>query len=131
MKDVQPVEQPPARPLHARLLRAVGHAGELAGIREFVAPPNRIKWLGQKVDPRKDQITDSDRPQVRVDFGDPFAEPDQLTARIYCGAAGTSWRRRDMQQIDRLGKNGLGGSIAPVLWAISFLCWDTGRRSRH
>ena len=40
----------------------------------LVAPANRIKWLGQKVDPRKDQITDSDRPQIRVDFGDPFAE---------------------------------------------------------
>ena len=61
------------------LLRAVGHAGELAGVVNLVAPANRIKWLGEKVDPRKDQITDSDRPEIEDDFGDPFAETEHVT----------------------------------------------------
>jgi len=84
----------------------------------LVAPPNRIKWIGQNVDPRKDQITDSDRPQVRVDFGDPFCEPDQLTGMDLLRCRWDIVAATGMQQIDRLGANGLGGSIAPVLWAI-------------
>ena len=85
---------------------------------DLVAPANRIKWLGQKVDPRKDQTTDSDRPQVRVDFGNPFAEPDQLTGSDLLRCRWDIVAATGDQRIDRLGKNGLGGSIAPVLWAI-------------
>ena len=85
---------------------------------DLVAPPNRIKWLAEKVDPRKDQITDSDRPQVRIDFGDPFAEPDQLSGTDLLKCRWNIVAATSKQQIDRLGKNGLGASIAPVLWAI-------------
>ncbi|MEI6178803.1 MAG: hypothetical protein WCS43_18065 [Verrucomicrobiota bacterium] len=85
----------------------------------LVAPPNRIKWLGQNnVDPRKDQVTDSDRPQVRVDFGNPFAVPDQLTGTDLLRCQWDIVVATGMQQIDRPGRNGLNGSINPVLWAI-------------
>ncbi len=84
----------------------------------LVAPPNRIKWLGSRVDPRKEIGTDSDRPQVRVDFGDPFAEPDQLSGSDLLKCRWNIVAATDKQQIDRLGHNGLGGAIAPVLWAI-------------
>lgn len=83
-----------------------------------VAPPNRIKWLGSKVDPRKDHVTGSDRPQVRVDFGNPFAEPDQLTGTDLLKCRFDIVAATDKQQIDRPGYQGLGASIAPVLWAI-------------
>ena len=84
----------------------------------LVAPANRIKWLGEKVDPRKDQITDSDRPQIRVDFGDPFAEIEHVTGTDMLKCQWNIVAATNKQQIDRLGRNGLGASIAPVLWAI-------------
>jgi hypothetical protein len=85
---------------------------------DLVAPPNRIKWLGEKVDPRKDQITDSDRPQIRIDFGDPFAEIEHSTGTDLLKCRWDIVAATDKQQIDRLGSNSLGASIAPVLWAI-------------
>jgi len=84
----------------------------------LVAPPNRVKWLGQNVDPRKDQVTDSDLPMVRVDFGDPFAEPDQLSGTELLNLRWNIVAATGLQQIDRLGSGGLGASINPVLWAI-------------
>ena len=79
----------------------------------LVAPANRIKWLGEKVDPRKDQITDSDRPQIRVDFGDPFAEIEHVTGTDLLKCQWNIVAATNKQQIDRLGRNGLGASIAP------------------
>ncbi len=84
----------------------------------LVAPANRVKWLGQYVDPRKDLVTDSDLPAVRIDFGDPFCEPDQLSGTDLLRCRWNIVAATDKQQIDRLGRNGLGASIAPVLWAI-------------
>jgi hypothetical protein len=84
----------------------------------LVAPANRIKWLGQYVDPRKDQITNSDRPQIRVDLGEPFTEIDLTTGTDLLKVRYDIVASTDKQQIDRPGYNGLGASICPVLWAI-------------
>ena len=85
---------------------------------DLVAPPNRIKWLGKRDDPQKEQATDSNRPQVRVDFGNPFAEIDRTSGTEMLVCTWNIVAATSRQQIDRLGRNGLGGSIAPVLWAI-------------
>ena len=95
-----------------------------------VAKPNRIKWLGQKVDPRKDQATDSDRPEVRVDFGNPFAEPDQLTGTDLLRCRWEIVAATGMQQIDRIGSNGLGASSRPCCGRFTRRSWATARRSR-
>jgi hypothetical protein len=90
-------------------------APEFTGL---VAPINRVKWLGANTNPRKDQVTDSDLPAVRVDFGNPFAQPDQLSGTDLLKCRWDIVVATGMQQIDSLGANGLGGSIAPALWAI-------------
>ncbi len=96
----------------------MGHAGELQAFVGLVSAPNRIKWIGPRVDPRKDHVTDSDRPQIRVDFGDPFAEIEHLTGTDSLKCRWEIVAATDKQQIDRPGYNGLGASISPVLWAI-------------
>ena len=82
-----------------------------------VAPANRIKWLGMRIDPRKQQATDSDRPQVRIDFADPFMEPDQLTGTELLRCRWNICVATGKQPIDHPGYAALGSSIAPVLWA--------------
>ncbi|MGD0899825.1 MAG: hypothetical protein ABR915_18485 [Thermoguttaceae bacterium] len=83
-----------------------------------VAPPNRIKWIGDKVDPRKDQQTDSDRPEVRADPAEEFAVPDQLSGTDLLRCQWNIIAATDKQQLDRRGHAALGASILPVLWAI-------------
>lgn len=85
---------------------------------DLVAAPNRIKWIGPRVDPRKDHVTDSDRPELRIDPGDPFSQPDLTT-----GTSGLiiNWKIlavSSKQQLDRPGYNALGASIFPVMWAF-------------
>jgi hypothetical protein len=55
---------------------------------------------------------------VRLDFGDPFAEIEHSTGTDLLKCRWDVVAATSRQQIDRLGKNGLGASIAPVLWAI-------------
>ena len=83
-----------------------------------VAPANRIKWLGQYVDPRKDQVTDSDRPEVRIDPGDPFAEPDMTTGTNGLIVSWSVMAQSSLQQLDQPGYKQLGASIFPVMWAL-------------
>ena len=80
---------------------------------DLVAPPNRIKWLGEKVDPRKDQITDSDRPQIRVDFGDPFAEIEHSTGTDLLKCRWDIVAATGVQQIDRPGRTAWGPRSPP------------------
>src|ERR1017187_900696 len=89
------------------------------GVVDFVAEPNRIKWLGFAKEPRKDgHATQSDKPELRIDPGEPFCIPEVT--------AGTSilrvnWKiliATDAQQLDRLGSNMHGASILAVQWEI-------------
>ena len=73
---------------------------------------------GQKVDPRKDLATNTDRPEIRVDPATPFAEPDQLTGTDLLKCQWNIIAATDSQPIDGLGNANLGAAIFPVLWAI-------------
>jgi hypothetical protein len=86
----------------------------------LVAPPNRIKWLGlyHYMDPVKEEHTDSDYPEVRIDPGEPFAEPDVTT-----GTSGlvTNWMvlaSSNKLRLDSSGYSQLGGGIFAVIWAL-------------
>jgi hypothetical protein len=92
----------------------VGHRG-FAGM---VSIPNRILWLGNKVGPRKDQATNSDRPEIRIDPGTPFLEPSNDSGNSKLISRWNVLAATDRQQLDNLGLNGLGASILPVIWEI-------------
>ncbi len=89
------------------------------GVVGFVAPGNRIKWLGFTKEPRKDEhATQSDKPELRIDPGEPFAEPELTTGT---NILRVKWRvliATDAQQLDRLGNNMQGASILAVQWEI-------------
>ncbi len=89
------------------------------GVVNFVAPGNRIKWLGFTKEPRKDEhATQSDKPELRIDPGEPFAEPELTTGT---NILRVKWRvliATDAQQLDRLGNNMQGASILAVQWEI-------------
>ena len=85
------------------------------GVVGFVAPGNRIKWLGFTKEPRKDEhATQSDKPELRIDPGEPFAEPELTTGT---NILRVNWRiliATDAQQLDRFGNNMQGASILAV-----------------
>ncbi len=89
-----------------------------APLSTLVAPANRIKFLGNRQEPIKDQQTDTDRPELMVEPGYGFGSLDQLTGS-------NLWRWRwditvasGRQQLDRVGYAKLGASLFPVYWAV-------------
>ena len=93
----------------------------------LVSPPNRIKFLAEKLDPSKKTLTDTDLPEVCVepDGGDPHLQCNSsrttLTAKFKVFAATGN------QRLDTLGPAGINGAIYPVLWETlrAMLGWVT------
>jgi hypothetical protein len=89
----------------------------------LVAVPNRIKFLGNRQEPLKDQQTDSDRPELVVEPGTPFIEPDQLTTTELIRCRWEFTVRTNKFQLDQAGgidtgSPQLGASLFPVMWAL-------------
>ena len=53
-----------------------------------------------------------------MDFGDPFAVPAVISGTSFLKLHWSFVIATDKQQVDRIGKNGLGASIFPVMFAL-------------
>ena len=97
-------------------------ADNSAPLQGLVAMGNRIKFLGQqRQEPVKDQATDSDRPELEIVPGEPFAELDQTTGSDLWKVRWNFNVRSSRQQLDRPSQaNGtpIDASLFPVLWAV-------------
>ena len=103
------------RSVHARVLRAVGHAGKFASLRERGGQAQPHQVAGAEGGPAKD-AGHRQRPAPRSEW------ISAIPLRSRTSSCGTDLLRcrweiiaaTGMQQIDRIGSNGLGASIAPA-----------------
>ena len=108
------------RPLHAAPVGPVGHDRKPAGASwPWWRHPTASSFSAIARTRSKTRRPIATGRKSTVNFGNPFAEPDQLTGSDLLRCRWDIVAATDKQQIDRLGKNGLGSWIAPVLWAMN------------
>ena len=102
-----------------------------SGFTGLVSIPNRIKFLGDKLKPTKEIITDSDLPELCI-------EPDCVEPHLQANSGESMliqkfkfYAATGNQRLDTLGPAGMNGAIFPVAWEMyrSMLGWFTMLRS--
>jgi hypothetical protein len=88
------------------------------GFTGLVRVGNRIKFLGDRLKPTKQEITDTDLPEVCV-------EPDGVEPHLQATSARTLLVQKfkivaasGNQRLDTLGPNGINAAIFPVAWEM-------------
>jgi hypothetical protein len=88
------------------------------GFTGLVAPPNRIKFLQNRLKPTKEIITDTDLPEVGFAPTDGDIHLQASSDRTLLQFGFDVWAATGNQRLDTLGPTGMNGAIFPVLWEM-------------